>query len=137
MTVLYTINAVLIGAVSLVALTIMLYWNHATGGRFRPANGRWTPVGGWTAHPSGRSLMGLLGIVFFITLNAAVQIVISPLFPIMTRAIFYFALYLVFIYTLAKIGFTIRNEIRGGRRHHSNLPETGNIDITAKEDANG
>lgn len=111
---LYIINAVLIGAVSLVALTIMVYWHRVT-------------KAGWKNYPSGRSLMGLLGIIFFITLNAAVQTILPPGIPILARAVFYFTLYLVFIYALVSIGLTIRKEIRAGRAkelHPSTQPHT-------------
>lgn len=131
MSTLYTINFILIGAVSLTALVIMGYWNHATGGRIIPRRGEpWRPLGGWRYHPSGRSLMGLLAIVMFITFNAAFQGLLA--LPLMVKAVFYFGLYLVFIYSLARIGFTIRDEVRRGRRHQSNLPETGDINIIAK-----
>lgn len=113
MTTLYIINAVLIGAVSLVALTIMVYWHRATRG-------------GWKLYPSGRSLMGLLGIIFFITLNAAVQITLPPSIPLMAKAVFYFFLYLVFIFALVSIGLTIRKEIRIGqaKESHPSHPNT-------------
>lgn len=132
MIVLYTINFILIGLVSLTALVIMLYWNHATGGRIKPCAGKWRPIGGWREHPSGRSLMGLLGIVCFITMNAAVQALLPPSIPLMVKAAFYFGLYLVFIYALVSIGLTIRNEVRRGRRHQTQRPETGDIAIISK-----
>lgn len=131
------INSILIGAVSLIALSIMLYWNRATGGRMRRRRGQWRPIGGWAKHPSGRSLMGLLGIIFFITFNAAVQTLIPM--PIYIRAPFYFSLYLLFGIALACIGLTIRKEIRGGRRHGKNLSESGDIPSIsqiAKESSN-
>lgn len=133
MTVLYIINFILIGGVSLTALAIMLYWNHATGGRLRPGTG--APrrrIGGWRDHPSGRSLMGLLGIIFFITGNAAVQSLLPRNIPIELKAGFYFGLYIVFMWALASIGFTIRDEVRRGQRHAKSLPETGDITIISK-----
>lgn len=117
MIVLYTINFILIGLVSVTALVIMIYWHRATNG-------------GWKDHPSGRSLMGLLGIIMFITANAAVQTLLPGWVPLGARATFYFLLYGVFIFALIKIGLTIRNEVHRGKRYKANLPETGAIHIS-------
>lgn len=99
---LYIINSLLIGAVALVALGIMIYWHRAT-------------AGGWRCYPSGKSVMGLLAIIFLITANAAIQTLVAPYVPMPVRAGFYFGLYLLFIAALLHIGFTIRKEIRRGR----------------------
>lgn len=116
--VLLLVNYLLIGCVSLVALTIMIYWNKVTGGS-------WRRLGGWRFHASGKSLMGLLGIVFFITFNAAIQgLFIAPL---VVKATFYFMLYIAFIVSLIKIGLTIRNEAVKSRGDHV---RNGKIDIT-------
>ncbi|HEX9228848.1 MAG TPA: hypothetical protein VF885_19780 [Arthrobacter sp.] len=116
MSVLYTINFILVGLVALTALVIMAYWNHATGGRFRRGpDGRRRIIGGWRDHSAGRSLMGLLAIIFLITGNAAVQWLVAQAVPMPVRAGFYFLLYLVFIYALGSIGMNIRAEHRRGR----------------------
>lgn len=93
-------NSVLIGIVALIALAVMVYWHRATRG-------------GWRFYATGRANMGLLALIFLITGNAAVQLII-PL-PISIRAPFYFLLYIGFAIALARIGFTIRNEINIGR----------------------
>ena len=102
MNILYLINFVLIGAVSLVTASIMIYWHRASRGN-------------WRRHDSGRALMKLLAIIFFITANAAVQWSLTWL-PLEVRAWFYFGLYIVFILALLGVGRTIRSEVRRGQR---------------------
>lgn len=90
------INSVLIGLVSLTALTVMIYWHRATNG-------------GWRCYSTGRTNMHLLAIIFFITLNAAVQSVIP--IPMAVKVPFYFGLYVIFAVALARIGLNIRKEV--------------------------
>jgi hypothetical protein len=94
------INSLLIGLVSLTALTVIVYWHRASNG-------------GWRCSPAGRTQMHLLAIIFVITLNAAVQTIIP--IPLPAKAAFYFGLYIVFAVALFRIGLTIRNEIHRGR----------------------
>lgn len=91
------INSLLIGLVALTALAVMVYWHV-------------TVRGAWRNYPAGRTQMHLLAIIFFITANAAVQSLI--LLPIMVKATFYFALYIVFAIALARVGLNIRSEVR-------------------------
>ena len=100
MTTLLLINSLLIGLVSLTALSVIIYWHRATNG-------------GWRCSAAGRTQMHLLAIIFFITLNAAVQTLIPV--PLPVKAAFYFGLYIVFAIALFRIGLTIRTEIHRGR----------------------
>lgn len=102
------INSLLIGAVSLTALTVMIYWHRATNG-------------GWRRYSTGRTNMHLLAIIFFITLNAAVQTLI-PL-PLPAKAAFYFSLYIIFAIALARIGLNIRAEIHRVRNTEDPAPQ--------------
>ncbi|QWY82779.1 hypothetical protein PP641_gp039 [Arthrobacter phage SilentRX] len=95
------INSILIGLVSLTALAVMVYWHRVTRGA-------------WRCVAAGRTQMHLLAIIFFITLNAAVQTLIQV--PLMAKATFYFGLYIVFMIALARIGLNIRAEVNRGRR---------------------
>lgn len=122
MTLLLILNFALIGLVAAVALTIMIYWHFATRGA-------------WRAYSSGRSLMGLLVIIFFITGNAAVQWAV-PL-PVEVKAPFYFALYLIFAYALAMIGFNIRKEVRRGKALEKALLSHPSNTTTEKEQSHG
>lgn len=97
---LLVINSLLIGVVALVAAGVSVYWHVATRGA-------------WRRHPAGRNNMYLLWIICAITFNAAVQSLV-PL-PLMIKAPFYFALYLIFVVALVRIGLNIHTEVTRGK----------------------
>ncbi|UOK18360.1 membrane protein [Arthrobacter phage BruhMoment] len=116
------LNSVFIGVVAVIAFELMLYWNRSTGG-----NALRLRLGNWRNHASGRSLMGLLTILFVITFNASIQVIV-PL-PVQIKAPFYFLLYAILAASLLFIRRTIRREVERGKRAAHHLPETGEVHI--------
>jgi hypothetical protein len=114
------LSAIFLGAVTLAASWVIIYWHFATKGT-------------WREWPAGRSLMGLLAII-------AVGFgfgVVNRILPMpLGKTIVGVGLYALFVSAIIFIGLTIRKELRVGRakEHHPANPNTGTIDITVATD---
>jgi hypothetical protein len=114
------LSAVLLGAVTLAASWVIVYWHLATKGT-------------WREWPAGRSLMGLLGIIAVgFGFGVVNRIIPMPL----GKTIVGVGLYALFVGSIIFIGLTIRKELSIGRskEHHPAHPDTGTIDITVATD---
>lgn len=115
------INGILIGIVCLEALGIMIYW--------------WVKTrGSWMEWRAGRSLMGLLAIIVFVTGNAVINLFFVD--DYLGKRWVYASLYAVMILALAGIWFAIRYELRTGGQS-SRLATGPTPIIRAKEENNG
>lgn len=94
------LNAILLGMIPLSSGTVIAYW-------------WWKTRGTWMKYPAGRSLMGLLGIIFVGFGFGVVNFFLGQ-YP--ARLAISFTLYLAFITAIILIGFTIRAEMRTGKK---------------------
>lgn len=110
------LNAAVIGLVALVTLGLMAYWHFRTRGS-------------WKEWPAGRSLMQLFAVIFILTGNAAINILVPP-YP--WKIHLYFGLYILLFVALIRIGFTIRSEMRKGLAREAaaaKKPKTGPVTV--------
>lgn len=73
----------------------------------------WKTRGTWMRYPAGRSLMGLLGIIFVGFGYGVVNRILGD-YP--AKSAVGFGLYVLFVGAIIAIGFTIRAEMRIGKK---------------------
>jgi hypothetical protein len=110
------ITAILLGIISFVSGWVIIYWHVATKGT-------------WKDWPAGRSLMGLLGIIF-VGFGYGVANRFLGDWP--GRAVFSMVLYALFVGAIIFIGYTIRKEMRTGKKkQRAKYPtHTGPVTVT-------
>jgi hypothetical protein len=95
------LSFILLALIPLSSGTVIAYW-------------WWATRGTWVRYPAGRSLMGLLSIIF-VGFGYGVTNRIFGDYP--GRPIVAFVMYVLFVAAIIAIGFTIRAEMRAGKRH--------------------
>lgn len=110
-----TITAVLLGIISLVASTVIIYWHRQTKGT-------------WRDWPAGRSLMGLLGII---AVGFGYAVVNRFLGAWPGRGAASIILYALFVWAIIFVGLTVRKEMRlgKGKTAAKNPEHTGPITV--------
>jgi ABC-type Fe3+ transport system permease subunit len=98
------ITAILLGIISAVATWVIVYWHITTKGT-------------WREWPAGRSLMGLLAII---SIGFGYGVLNRFLGDWAGRAVFSIILYALFVGAIVFIGYTIRKEMRRGKKRTAN-----------------
>lgn len=108
------LSGVLLAMVAFSSGTVIAYW-------------WWKTRGTWRFYPAGRSLMGLLSIIFIGFGFGVVNRVLGDYPAKMAIAA---VLYLLFVTAIVTIGFTIRSEMRLGKRRLKKHPaHTGPLTV--------
>ena len=98
------ISAVLLGIISVVATWVIVYRHISTKGT-------------WREWPAGRSLMGLLGII---SVGFGYGVINRFIGPYALKPLVSITLYALFVGAIIFIGYTIRKEMRSGKKRSAN-----------------
>lgn len=100
-----TLNGIIVGMVCAASLGVMVMWHIRTRG-------------GWHAHPSGKSMMALLGVIAAITGLATTTILAGPIAHVSEV---YGVLYVLLLIAVFQVGAVI---LYTHRRHDDDEPPT-------------